>query len=445
MDLKTAVQPHSNQDELSLGLGEVEVVTHDISKEELCHQKFSLSIRLACVENLHLVPAKDLVLQQKDPFYFNYDFLGENFSTEQFYSLDSPEFVSENATVMISTTQDILRQFLSTAEVNIKLCHGATVLAAAELQIGCVIPNSGQLEDRITYQAKVDMVAVDSVTVPEDGEGNCARIGVIVVLEKEETNSEMEVSELSVNNSKVDLTSHSINSCTSDTPLLINNSAGAPVSLLHPGPPPVISSTGARGVQTTHPSLSAHQDTCGRPRYTFEYDELQIGLTFGGFEEAESYIKRWCDVNKLPLIKRDSCRDSETRPGRILYECPHRTKRKYSTAGVRERQHVNFTACESHVNIYQSMKDKLFKVTKCIKDHTGHLTGSSVYGSYPTVRIMSESTQNKVNQLEGVGASRRRVADVIGEETGNIIIRDSWHLLTFYVINRNDLWVQRHL
>jgi hypothetical protein len=70
------------------------------------------------------------------------------------------------------------------------------------------------------------------------------------------------------------------------------------------------------------------------------------------------------------------------------------------------------------------MKDKLFKVTKCIKDHTGHLTGSSVYGSYPTVRIMSESTQNKVNQLEGVGASRRRVADVIGEETGNIIIRE---------------------
>jgi hypothetical protein len=39
--------------------------------------------RLVCVENLQLVPAKGLLLKQKDPFYFNYDLLGENISTEQ--------------------------------------------------------------------------------------------------------------------------------------------------------------------------------------------------------------------------------------------------------------------------------------------------------------------------------------------------------------------------
>ena len=50
------------------------------------------------------------------------------------------------------------------------------------------------------------------------------------------SDSEMEVSELPVSNSKVDRTSHSINSCKSDPPLLNNNSAGAPVNLLHPGP-----------------------------------------------------------------------------------------------------------------------------------------------------------------------------------------------------------------
>jgi hypothetical protein len=137
--------------------------------------------RLVCVENLQLVPAKGLLLKQKDPFYFNYDLLGENISTEQFYSLDRPEFLSEKAAVMICSNQDIIRQFLSTTEVRIKLCHKATVLAVAEIEIGCVIPNSGQLEDRMTYQEKVIMVAVYSLTVPEDGAGNCARIGVMVV------------------------------------------------------------------------------------------------------------------------------------------------------------------------------------------------------------------------------------------------------------------------
>ena len=47
------------------------------------------------------------------------------------------------------------------------------------------------------------------------------------------------MSEIPVSNSKVDRTSHPINSCNSDPFLLINISAGAPVNLLQPGPPPV--------------------------------------------------------------------------------------------------------------------------------------------------------------------------------------------------------------
>ena len=214
--------------ELSFGLEEVETIAHDISEEEIetgqiskgfspstqvsllspvlmenedgsggyfligdesvCHQKFSLSICLVCAENLHLVPAKGLVLQQKDPFYFQYDLLGVNISSAQFFSLDKPEFVSEKATAMILSNQDYIKQFLSTAGVSIKLCHGATVLAAAEVELGCVIPNSGQLEDRMTYKGKVNMVAAHNLTVPEIEEGNHARIGVMVVLEREEMN-----------------------------------------------------------------------------------------------------------------------------------------------------------------------------------------------------------------------------------------------------------------
>eukprot|EP00092_Neocalanus_flemingeri_P040884 GFUD01044507.1.p1 GENE.GFUD01044507.1~~GFUD01044507.1.p1 ORF type:complete len:946 (+),score=340.11 GFUD01044507.1:101-2938(+) len=245
MDLRTAVPLKTKQDlapvknyrligsgaslELSLALEEVDVITTDISEEEemetgqeskgvsptirlpslspvlmesgdgsggyfqigpqaICQQKFSLSICLVCAENLYLVPAKGLVLQLHDPFYFQYDLLGVDISTEQFSSLDKPDFVSEKATAMICSNQDYIKEFLSSAGVSIKLCHGATVLAAAELELGHLIPDSGQLEDRMTYQGKVDMVAAHNLTVPEDGEGNRARIGLLVTMEREEMN-----------------------------------------------------------------------------------------------------------------------------------------------------------------------------------------------------------------------------------------------------------------
>ena len=163
--------------------------------------------------------------------------------------------------------------------------------------------------------------------------------------------------------------------------------------------------------------------------FSYSYDELSKGLAFKSFEEATDYMKRWCNSNKLPFIKRDSCKGSETKPGRILYECPHGTKRKYKETLVRERQSVNYTACGARVNIFESMKDRFYKVTNCIKAHSGHMVGDEVYGSYPTVRVMSEKTKNKVIALDTVGASRRRVADVIGQETGTYRIKVSSFLV----------------
>ena len=157
-------------------------------------------------------------------------------------------------------------------------------------------------------------------------------------------------------------------------------------------------------------------------QFSYTYDELSKGLAFKSFVEATNYMKSWCDSNKLPFIIRDSCKGTESKPGRILFECPHGTKRKYKKTLARERQSVNYTACEARVNIFESMKDRLYKVTNCVKVHSGHMVGEEVYGSYPTVRVMSKETKKKLMELEKVGASRRRVADVIGEETG--IYRD---------------------
>ena len=152
--------------------------------------------------------------------------------------------------------------------------------------------------------------------------------------------------------------------------------------------------------------------------FKFEYDELQVGLSFTSYDAACDYIKNWTDSNKLPLVKRDTSRGNEKTPGRLLFECPHAIKRRYKSKGAREKRSVNYTACNSRVNIYESKRDGVFRVTLCIKEHDGHLTGEAVYGSYPTVRAMTPTTKQKIMQLESVGASRRRVADLMSENTG---------------------------
>ena len=152
--------------------------------------------------------------------------------------------------------------------------------------------------------------------------------------------------------------------------------------------------------------------------FKFDYDELQVGLSFSSYDAACDYIKKWTDSNKLPLVKRDTSRGNEKTQGRLLFECPHAIKRRYKSKGAREKRSVNYTACNSRVNIYESKGEGVFRVTLCIKEHDGHLTGEAVYGRYPTVRAMTPTTKQKILQLESVGASRRRVADLMSENTG---------------------------
>ena len=151
--------------------------------------------------------------------------------------------------------------------------------------------------------------------------------------------------------------------------------------------------------------------------YSYAYEELCPNLEFSSFEDASHYIKNWCDTNNQPLVKRDSCKGTDTRAGKLIFQCPHAIKRKY-TAKIRVCQAVNYTGCESKVSIYENRADGVFRVTQCIKTHSGHLLGENIYGSYPTVRVLSDDMKKKILQMESVGASRRRIADSVGEETG---------------------------
>ena len=71
------------------------------------------------------------------------------------------------------------------------------------------------------------------------------------------------------------------------------------------------------------------------------------------------------------------------------------------------------------------MGGALGNCAQCVKTHSGHLLGENIYGSYPTVRVLSEDMKKKILQMESVGASRRRIADSVGEETGNLTFNGS--------------------
>ena len=153
---------------------------------------------------------------------------------------------------------------------------------------------------------------------------------------------------------------------------------------------------------------------------TFAYEDLEVGKLFGTLEEAASYIKEWCDKNDCPLIVRDSSKKRDTSPGHLRYLCPHAYKRIGKSKAERPKQHVHYSACQSQVNIWYSNKEEMYRVTKCIKVHQGHLVGAEIYRSYRTVRKLTSPSKNLIKELDNAGASHRCVADVVQAKTGNI-------------------------
>ena len=146
------------------------------------------------------------------------------------------------------------------------------------------------------------------------------------------------------------------------------------------------------------------------------YEELQVVLTFASFEEAEEYVKAWGNHNLSPLIVRGSHRGSDKVNGRIQYLCPHGLQRKPKSKGERVHQHVHYNACPVMINVMQNRQANLWRVTKVMKVHAGHMIGRDVYGSYQKVKKLSENALQMVAEMDAVGASRRRVAAALSDK-----------------------------
>ena len=153
------------------------------------------------------------------------------------------------------------------------------------------------------------------------------------------------------------------------------------------------------------------------------FDKLKNGLEFHSADEAEDYLKLWSAENFSHLIIRGSFRGNETTNGMIQFTCPHGIQRKLKYKDKRHHQHHLYYGCCAMVNVMQNRQEKKLSFTKVIKEHTGHMIGRDVYGSYQKVRKMSDNDLQMITELEAVGASRRRVASALSDKTGNKSIR----------------------
>ena len=140
-------------------------------------------------------------------------------------------------------------------------------------------------------------------------------------------------------------------------------------------------------------------------------NSLKEGLLFQSHEEADKFIKKWSAEQMSPIVIRSSYMGDVKKNGRISYVCPHGVERKTKCKGDRPRQHVMFTNCPFMINVNQDRKNNTWSITKVVNKHLGHMIGPEVYGGYQNVRKMTEDDVQFVNELDAVGASRRRIAE----------------------------------
>ena len=146
-------------------------------------EKFSLGFSLIGAQNLHLAVDPNTVYQ--DEYYWQYNLLGIDISSEQFPSItfNDGSFVSETATATIKTNQQVLTQYLARSSINVKLCSGAVVIAAGDLPLSCLtLDPAGQLQQVST---SVQLVSGHNMAVGEDKEGNKPTLRLTLSLAKQ--------------------------------------------------------------------------------------------------------------------------------------------------------------------------------------------------------------------------------------------------------------------
>jgi hypothetical protein len=92
-------------------------------------------------------------------------------------------------------------------------------------------------------------------------------------------------------------------------------------------------------------------------------------------------------------------------------------------------QRINYTACPCRVYINQ--KDKgVWKITQAVLNHSGHLLGPDIYGSYSHVKKLTPEDEEFVKELMKAKAAPRNIAMCLSQRTGhNYKPRDAQNII----------------
>ena len=157
-----------------------------IGPEAEATETFSLSLCLGRAQHLQLAAEASTV--HPDPFYWRYNLLGVDVTSEMFPSLETDFTAAEEATGEVRTSCDTLSRFLAASSVTFKLCTGAEVVAAADLSLSCLqeAATAAAGGREVNVRRSLALVSSHNFAVAEDSAGNRPWLEVQLSLVRED-------------------------------------------------------------------------------------------------------------------------------------------------------------------------------------------------------------------------------------------------------------------
>ncbi|XP_041644369.1 centrosomal protein of 120 kDa [Cheilinus undulatus] len=163
---------------------------HQIGPADLSSDMFVLSVTVAFATKLeHLIPSTMKLSAEGSGFFFYYSLLGNDITSEPFYSLLSPDFEPERASVRIRSSKQILQTFLSQQpSLEIHLCCGNHSLGSTEVSLSALANVSVDLENKAAtvegaFILRPPTSQTTTTALPADLQPT---VGVAVTLRREE-------------------------------------------------------------------------------------------------------------------------------------------------------------------------------------------------------------------------------------------------------------------
>ncbi|XP_069562020.1 centrosomal protein of 120 kDa [Brachyistius frenatus] len=164
---------------------------HQVGPADLCADIFILSVTVAFATKLEqLISSATKLSAEGSEFFFYYNLLGNDITSEPFHNLLSPDFEPERASVRIRSSEQMLRAFLSQQPgLQIHLCCGNHSLGSTDVSLSALSAVSVDLENKAaTVEGAFALLPPNRIkqTQPAPPADLQPTVGVAVTLRRED-------------------------------------------------------------------------------------------------------------------------------------------------------------------------------------------------------------------------------------------------------------------